>query len=168
MTNKKISALTAATTPLGGTELVPVVQGGVTDNVSVANLTIGRAVGMLSMSAVSNAAGSNILGNFSTSQVSSAGSAVVLVGGLNSSYGSAITGYYNYSATLATRLAFSTSNSAGTLIEAARFNSTGSFSIFQATTAAAPTYVKGAMYFDTTLAKLRIGGATAWETVTSI
>lgn len=38
----------------------------------------------------------------------------------------------------------------------------------QATTAAAPAYVKGAMYFDTTLNKLRIGGATAWETVTSV
>ena len=32
----------------------------------------------------------------------------------------------------------------------------------------APTYAKGAMYFDTTLNKLRIGGAAAWETVTSI
>lgn len=38
----------------------------------------------------------------------------------------------------------------------------------QATTVAAPAYVKGAMYFDTTLNKLRIGGATAWETVTSV
>ena len=38
----------------------------------------------------------------------------------------------------------------------------------QATTAAAPAYVKGAMYFDTTLNKLRIGGATDWETVTSV
>jgi len=38
----------------------------------------------------------------------------------------------------------------------------------QATTAAAPAYVKGGMYFDTTLNKLRIGGATAWETVTSV
>ena len=34
--------------------------------------------------------------------------------------------------------------------------------------ASPPTYVKGAMYFDTTLNKLRIGGATAWETVTSV
>ena len=33
--------------------------------------------------------------------------------------------------------------------------------------ASAPPYVKGALYFDTTLNKLRIGGATAWETVTS-
>ena len=31
----------------------------------------------------------------------------------------------------------------------------------------APPYVLGAMYFDTGLNKLRIGGATGWETVTS-
>jgi hypothetical protein len=38
----------------------------------------------------------------------------------------------------------------------------------QAVTASAPTYVKGAIYFDTTLNKLRVGGATAWETITSV
>jgi hypothetical protein len=32
----------------------------------------------------------------------------------------------------------------------------------------APTYVKGAIYFDSTLNKLRVGGATAWETITSV
>jgi hypothetical protein len=32
----------------------------------------------------------------------------------------------------------------------------------------APTYVKGAVYFDTTLNKLRVGGATGWETITSV
>lgn len=37
----------------------------------------------------------------------------------------------------------------------------------QAPTASAPTYVKGALYFDTTLNKLRIGGVTGWETITS-
>lgn len=37
----------------------------------------------------------------------------------------------------------------------------------QAVTTSAPGYQKGAIYFDTTLNKLRIGGATAWETVTS-
>lgn len=45
---------------------------------------------------------------------------------------------------------------------------TGVFFPRQTTTAAAPAYVKGGMYFDTTLNKLRIGGATAWETVTSV
>lgn len=38
----------------------------------------------------------------------------------------------------------------------------------QATTASAPTYIKGGIYFDTTLNKLRIGGATGWETCTSV
>lgn len=38
----------------------------------------------------------------------------------------------------------------------------------QATTAGAPAYVKGGIYFDTTLNKLRVGGATAWETCTSV
>jgi len=43
----------------------------------------------------------------------------------------------------------------------------GLFKPKQATTAGAPAYVKGAIYFDTTLNKLRVGGATAWETITS-
>lgn len=44
MADKKISALTAATTPLAGTEVLPIVQGGSTVKVSAANLTAGRAV----------------------------------------------------------------------------------------------------------------------------
>ena len=44
----------------------------------------------------------------------------------------------------------------------------GAVSPQQATTAAAPAYVKGAIYFDTTLNKLRVGGATAYETITSV
>ena len=42
MSNIKISALTSATTPLAGTETLPVVQIGATKQVSVANLTAGR------------------------------------------------------------------------------------------------------------------------------
>ena len=42
MADKKISALTASTTPLAGTEVLPIVQGGATVKVSVANLTAGR------------------------------------------------------------------------------------------------------------------------------
>ena len=44
MADTKISALPAATTPLAGTEVLPIVQGGTTDKVSVANLTAGRTV----------------------------------------------------------------------------------------------------------------------------
>lgn len=45
MADLKISQLTGATTPLAGTEVLPIVQGGSTKQVSVANLTAGRAVG---------------------------------------------------------------------------------------------------------------------------
>ena len=44
MADKKISALTAATTPLAGTEVLPIVQSGTTVKVSVNNLTAGKAV----------------------------------------------------------------------------------------------------------------------------
>jgi hypothetical protein len=44
MADKKISALTAATTPLAGTEVLPIVQGGSTVKVSIADVTAGRAV----------------------------------------------------------------------------------------------------------------------------
>jgi hypothetical protein len=45
MSNVKISNLTAATTPLAGTEVLPIVQSSTTKQVSVANLTAGRDVG---------------------------------------------------------------------------------------------------------------------------
>lgn len=45
MADVKISGLPASTTPLAGTEVLPIVQGGVTKQVSVANLTAGRAIG---------------------------------------------------------------------------------------------------------------------------
>ena len=45
-------------------------------------------------------------------------------------------------------------------------NST-SASIPQYPTSKAPAYYKGGVYFDTTLNKLRVGGASGWETVTS-
>lgn len=44
MADKKISALTAATTPLAGTEVLPIVQGGTTKKVSVDDLTTGKVV----------------------------------------------------------------------------------------------------------------------------
>ena len=49
MADSKISALPASTTPLAGTEVLPIVQGTATKQVSVANLTAGRAVSALSL-----------------------------------------------------------------------------------------------------------------------
>jgi len=56
MADKRIPALPSATVPLVGTEVLPVVQSGITDQVSVANLTAGRAVTMLSNTMVSASA----------------------------------------------------------------------------------------------------------------
>jgi hypothetical protein len=56
MTDKTISALTGATTPLAGTEVLPIVQGGSTVKVTVENLTAGRAVAMAGGSFTDNIA----------------------------------------------------------------------------------------------------------------
>jgi hypothetical protein len=50
MADSKISALSASTVPLGGTEVLPVVQGVTTKQVTVANLTAGRVVSGTSFS----------------------------------------------------------------------------------------------------------------------
>ena len=57
MADKKISALTGATTPLAGTEVLPIVQGASTVKVSVANLTAGRAVGASTVTATGQVSG---------------------------------------------------------------------------------------------------------------
>jgi hypothetical protein len=232
----KISGLPASTTPLAGTEVLPIVQGGQTRQVSVTNLTAGRSVsatnfipsastiptnGMYlpaantvglainSASAVTlNSTGLGIgvsptvkldvLGNTRiiqtnfvdpilniTQSAATTGNKCIL----NFSDGSGITAYmwaYGSAAggspSNSYALAFG-ANSA----ERMRIHASGGVSIGnnvdpgaaglrvsgliypqQATTAAAPAYVKGAIYFDTTLNKLRVGGATAWETISSV
>ena len=54
MSDIKISAMTAATDPLTGSELVPLVQGGANVQDTVANLTAGRDVGALSITLSGN------------------------------------------------------------------------------------------------------------------
>lgn len=54
-------------------------------------------------------------------------------------------------------------------IRAALWRYSGTFLPVQMTTSVASSfYEKGAIYFDTTLNKLRVGGATGWETITSV
>lgn len=71
MADKKISALTGATTPLTGAEVLPVVQGGTTVKVSVNNLTLGRAVEANSLTL--NADGLTILASEAYSYLYSSG-----------------------------------------------------------------------------------------------
>ena len=63
MADKKISALTAAATPLAGTEVLPIVQSGSTVKVSVDNLTYGKTVTVqsLKLEKVGTFAGSGFL-----------------------------------------------------------------------------------------------------------
>ena len=75
--------------------------------------------------------------------------------------GLAVTGYSSQTASLQ-----EWRNSGGTALT--KVGANGVIYPVQAPTASAPSYVKGGIYFDTTLNKLRIGGASGWETVTSI
>ena len=49
MADVKISGLPASTVPLAGTEVLPIVQGGTTKQVSITNVTAGRSVAALSV-----------------------------------------------------------------------------------------------------------------------
>jgi hypothetical protein len=60
MSNSKISALTSATTPLAGTETLPIVQSSATTKVLVANLTAGRDVSASGLFVDANSATSAI------------------------------------------------------------------------------------------------------------
>jgi hypothetical protein len=222
MSNQKISALTGATTPLAGTETLPVVQSGATNKVSVSDLTTGRNVSSLTLNSTAGSTFATTSGNvgigtaspsvklhiegagvgtvatllvkntsaaastFSSIEAQSDSTAALWLRTYSlattaSGFGTALGG----ASLIGTTGAASTGMLIGTLtsdplilgtnnIERMRINAlgnqvnTGTISPQQATTAGAPTYVKGAMYFDTTLNKLRIGGATAWETVTSV
>lgn len=79
MADKKISQLTAASTPLAGTEVLPIVQSGSTVQVSVDNLTDGRAVKMLSaqVGTKTSATGSTISTTFSAGLASASGGTAV-------------------------------------------------------------------------------------------
>ena len=64
MADIKISALPVATTPLAGTEVLPIVQSGITAKVAVSNLTAGRAVNASALTLtgglLTQAAGANV------------------------------------------------------------------------------------------------------------
>jgi len=51
-------------------------------------------------------------------------------------------------------------------VAAIAVSSAAQFGVFA--TSDAPAYAAGKVYFDTTLNKFRVGGATTWETITSI
>lgn len=73
MADLKISQLTSATTPLAGTEVLPIVQSSSTKKVAVSDLTAGRAVSVASLTATGNVnfsgTGNRITGDFSNGTI---------------------------------------------------------------------------------------------------
>lgn len=179
MADSKISALTAATTPLAGTEVVPLVQSGTTKKVTVSDLTAGRVTEAYMFrvqfsSATAWAPNSSVTQNQVINSAAAANSTALYQAQVvddASTTGGAIWG--------AVAVPFATSGGysadfvvanrkTGTYVETLRVKYNGPLMPFQAPTASAPPYIKGGLYFDTTLNKLRVGGATGWETVTSV
>jgi hypothetical protein len=80
MADLKISQLTGATTPLAGTEVLPIVQSGVTRQVSVANLTAGRAVSVSDFTYTGTLTGSTGIINIGSGQFYKAANGNVAVG----------------------------------------------------------------------------------------
>lgn len=74
MADVKISGLPASTTPLAGTEVLPIVQGGQTKQVSVNNLTAGKAVTASSLTAT------NIKTSSTTANLDISGTTVAATG----------------------------------------------------------------------------------------
>jgi len=97
MADTKISALTGATTPLAGTEVLPIVQSTTTVNVSIANLTAGRAVSASSLTltttALSPASGGTGVAN-------NAASTITISGNYASTF--VVSGAYSYTLPAAT------------------------------------------------------------------
>jgi hypothetical protein len=74
MADSKISALPASTTPLAGTEVLPIVQSSTTKQVSVANLTAGRDIAATSLTTTAvqatNSGGLTLKNSNGTTQLS--------------------------------------------------------------------------------------------------
>ena len=74
MADSKISALPASTTPLAGTEVLPIVQSSTTKQVSVANLTAGRDIAATSLTTTAvqatNSGGLTLKNSSGTTQLS--------------------------------------------------------------------------------------------------
>jgi hypothetical protein len=146
MADKKISALTGATTPLAGTEVLPIVQSGATVKVAVSDLTAGRSmsasglgVGTTSplttfgVNATNQVTDSFGMASFNTtdSQAANKGGQITLggvVSGTSQTVFGAIAGRKESSTSGEYKgyLQFSTINGTS-VVEAARIDSTGNF-----------------------------------------
>lgn len=121
--------------------------------------TLGTLSSQVNLAANIGIAGTNGSGTTGRISLVSTGGTGILYGDLDNVYTGYTVKFFVPSGGL---LFYTSSGSVGISV-----NNAGVFMPVQATTTAAPSYTKGGVYFDTTLNKLRVGGASAWETVSS-
>jgi hypothetical protein len=146
MANVKISALTSASTPLAGTEVLPIVQSSATVKVAVADLTAGRAISALSLNSINVGLGGGSLATNTAVGISA-------LGGSNSGTGN--------NTALGYQAGVTNSTGANNVIVgrvAGYTNSTGSGNCFIGAAAA---------YFNTTGSNSVALGSNAYQTNTT-
>jgi hypothetical protein len=131
MADLKISQLPAATTPLAGTEVLPIVQSGATKQVSVNNLTAGKAVSASSLTATT------VLSTTFDTNVAAAG--VTLVGNTLSADGTDANIDINV-----TPKGTGAVNQTDTILRRAMFKDTG-YTYYDSTTTSALDYTNGSV-----------------------
>jgi hypothetical protein len=131
MADLKISQLPAATTPLAGTEVLPIVQSGATKQVSVNNLTAGKAVSASSLTATT------VLSTTFDTNVAAAG--VTLVGNTLSADGTDTNIDINV-----TPKGTGAVNQTDTILRRAMFKDTG-YTYYDSTTTSALDYTNGSV-----------------------
>jgi hypothetical protein len=121
MANTKISALSSASTPLAGTEVLPIVQSGATVKVAVSNLTAGRAISASSLALTTplpaTSGGTGASSAFTANALAYASSTTALATSSNVTYNGttfAVTAAINLNGTVATAYGASANSLLGT------------------------------------------------------
>ena len=155
MADVKISGLPASTTPLDGTEVLPIVQGTTTKQVSITNVTAGRAVPALNISTSGSTSTTPVLG-FNASNCNLALGATVA-----STYLQAV--MQNKSGTAAASTNYVLSNDLGT--DSTYYGEMGmNSSIFSASTPADYFSINNGIYYSGHDGDISLGSGNGFKT----
>ena len=155
MADTKISGLPASTVPLGGTEVLPIVQGTTTKQVSIANVTAGRAVASLNLSTSGSTSTTPVLSfNASNCNLASGGT-------ISGSYLQAV--MQNKSGTAGASTNWALSNDLGT--DSTYYGEFGmNSSVFSASTPADYFSINNGIYFSGHDGDVTVGSGNGYKT----
>jgi len=155
MADSKISGLPASTTPLAGTEVLPIVQGTTTKQVSIANVTAGRAVASLNLSTSGSTSTTPVL-NFNASNCN-----LALGGTISGSYLQSV--MQNKSGTAGASTNWAVSNDLGT--DSTYYGEFGmNSSVFSASTPADYFSINNGIYFSGHDGDISLGSGNGYKT----